>query len=71
MTSKNPLNIHIETTEEAYITVSNTIQPKIGEAESTGYGLDLVQKRYDLLKVSQGLSIRKSSTEFRVKLKLL
>ncbi|MEL7120037.1 MAG: histidine kinase, partial [Bacteroidota bacterium] len=51
MTSKNPLSINISNTEDYYIVVSNNIQAKLGSQETSGYGLDLLRKRYDLLNV--------------------
>ena len=46
---KNPLTIHIETTENDTIKVSNTIQPKINAEAGEGIGLANLVERYRLL----------------------
>ncbi|MEO1255644.1 MAG: histidine kinase, partial [Bacteroidota bacterium] len=46
MTSKMPLQIEITNTDDFYIVVTNNLQPKIGQREPSGYGLDLLRKRY-------------------------
>ncbi|MEM9717813.1 MAG: histidine kinase [Bacteroidota bacterium] len=71
MTTKMPLRISITSLEDRYIEVSNNIQPKIGETEASGLGLDLLQKRYELLNETQGVIIQHSPDQFTVKLKLL
>lgn len=71
MTTKNPLHIEIKNVGDRYIEVTNNIQPKIGETESSGYGLDLLKKRYELLDVKNGIIIEETSDQFRVKLKLI
>lgn len=71
MTSKSPLKIEIYDTEDFYIVVKNNLQPKIGKVDSTGYGLNLLQKRYELLNIPQGLIIQETEQQFIVKLKLI
>jgi len=71
MTASMPLHIDITQTEEGNIQVSNNLQPKFGEVESTGYGLDSLQKRYELMGVSEGIMVEESPHQFRVTLKLL
>jgi LytS/YehU family sensor histidine kinase len=71
MTSKKPLLIEIKNTDEFYIMVKNNIQPKIGDNDSSGYGLELLKKRYALMKVQKGVIINKTPEYFSVKLKLL
>ena len=71
MTSKMPLEIKVTHSNDSYISVSNNIQPKLGSQEESGFGLDLLQKRYELLNVAEGLIIEESSTHFTVKLKLI
>ena len=71
MTSKMPLHIDIHNTADYYIVISNNIQPKIGDQESSGFGLDLLRKRYTLMNVKQGLIIQKTPDQFTVKLKLI
>lgn len=71
MTSLTPLRIDISNSDNGYIEVRNNIQPKIGSVESTGNGLDLLIKRYDLMNISEGVIVEKSSNQFSVKLKLI
>lgn len=71
MTSKNPLHIDITNTDMDYIQVSNNIQPKIGGNELSGYGLDLLRKRYELMNIPKGLIIQETPSHFKVKLKLI
>lgn len=71
MTSKNPLQIDIYSTDDFAIVVSNNIQAKIGEEESSGYGLNMLRKRYELMEVRDGIVIEQSPTQFTVKLKLI
>jgi sensor histidine kinase YesM len=71
MSSKKPLRIEISNTNDDYIAVSNNLQPKIGNEDDSGYGLDLLNKRYELLKRSQGVRIEQTADRFTVKLKLI
>lgn len=71
MASKMPLHIKIENAEGHYIQVSNNIQPKFGKKEASGYGLDLLRKRYELLNIEQGVIIEETPHQFMVKLKLI
>jgi LytS/YehU family sensor histidine kinase len=71
MSSKKPLHIKITSTEDHYIEVCNNIQEKIAQNPTTGMGLKLLKKRYDLLGESQGVIISKSNGNFNVKLKLI
>lgn len=71
MTSKMPLYIEISNTEDEYIVVKNNIQPKLGTTETTGNGLDLLIKRYQLMNVTEGVIVEPSPSQFIVKLKLL
>ncbi len=71
MTARKPLYIHVFHTQDSYIVVQNNRQAKIGKQEESGYGLELLRKRYDLLKVADGLLIEKTADHFTVKLKLL
>ncbi|MEM1320488.1 MAG: histidine kinase [Bacteroidota bacterium] len=71
MTSKNPLQIEISNIDGAYVEVKNNIQTKIGEEDRSGYGLELLRKRYELMKVSEGLIVQKTPDHFIVRLKLI
>lgn len=71
MSSKRPLRIHIETTDDLYVVVRNNIQPKLGEEESSGYGLSFLRKRYELMDIEAGIIVEENNGEFSVKLKLI
>ena len=71
MTSKMPLHIEINSTEDGYIQISNNLRPKIEEVPSSGFGLDNLQKRYELMGASEGVMVNKCGTHFKVLLKLL
>ncbi|WP_163381775.1 sensor histidine kinase [Cyclobacterium sp. SYSU L10401] len=71
MTAKKPLTIEIVSTENGHIEVCNNLQPKIEEAESSGYGLDVLRKRYALLNEQDGVAIKEKDGHFLVQLKLL
>ena len=71
MTSKRPLLIDITSTEDHFIVVSNNIQPKIEDSRASGYGLDMLEKRYKLLNIQNGVVLNKDSKQFTVKLKLI
>lgn len=71
MTSKNPLKIEISSKENEYVEIKNNIQTKLGMEESSGLGLELLRKRYELLNITDGLLVEESPEEFSVKLKLI
>lgn len=71
MTSSKPLHIDINHTEDGYIEVMNNRQPKLQTAESTGNGLELLIKRYELMNISKGVIVDRSDDHFSVKLKLI
>jgi len=71
MTSKNPLIIEISSKENDYVEIKNNIQTKLGMEESSGLGLELLRKRYELLNITDGLLVEESPEEFSVKLKLI
>lgn len=71
MTSKMPLHIEIKNFDSSYITITNNIQAKIGNQDSSGYGLELLKKRYELMNIKEGIMIEKTAQEFMVKLKLI
>lgn len=52
MTSRKPLHIEIRNTGD-YIEVKNNIQPKLGNEAPSGYGLNLLKKRYESMKLSK------------------
>lgn len=66
-----PLVISIHACNGYYIGVKNNLQPKITKVEVSGYGLDNIRQRYDLLGIKNGLIINQTTTSFEVKLKLI
>lgn len=71
MTSRSPLTIEIRSTDADAIEVRNTIQAKIEPPKTSGYGLENLKKRYELLGIQNGVEIRKNETEFTTVLKLI
>lgn len=71
MSSKQPLKIKIRTINDAYVEVINNLQPRLSPPETSGLGLDLLKKRYQLLKVEKGVIIASQEDVFSVKLKLI
>jgi hypothetical protein len=71
MSSKKPLNIDISNIGNFYIEVCNNLQPKIDDVKSSGHGLEILKKKYELMKIQDGLLIEKTPDEFSVKLKLI
>lgn len=71
MSTKMPLKITMQTVTGDYLEISNNIQPKLSDQETSGRGLDLLKKRYRLLKITDGINIIANETTFTVQLKLL
>lgn len=71
MTSNKPLHIQVSTTSDGWVMVQNNVQPRMETPEPSGLGLELIQKRYELLGENQGLIIDHNNTHFTAKLKLL
>lgn len=71
MSSNKPLRIKIVSVSNDYIEVSNNIQEKLTQTQTTGTGLTLLKKRYKLLGESKGVVISKFDDIFQVKLKLI
>jgi hypothetical protein len=71
MTASKPLRIGIGHTTDGYIEITNNLQPKIQSVESTGNGLELLVKRYELMHISEGVIVEQTEDEFSVKLKLI
>lgn len=70
MTSKMPLNIDIQSADN-YIEIKNNVQPRITNSSSSGYGLENLKKRYELLNIENGMDIESTDDYFLVKLKLI
>lgn len=71
MTAKKPLIVTISGKDSGHIEVSNNLQPKMEKAESSGYGLDVLRKRYALLNEQDGVTINEANGQYQVQLKLL
>lgn len=69
--ASKPLEIWIDSVPEFYIAVRNKLQPKFARFESSGYGLDNIRQRYELLGIQEGISIEETTTYFEVRLKLI
>lgn len=71
MSSKKPLHIQIISTTDGYIEVSNTIQEKITQEPTSGMGLKLIERRYNLLGIDKGVIASNQNDMFKVRLKLI
>ncbi len=71
MTSKMPLKIDVRTTLDGYIEVKNNLQPKLSPEKTSGVGLDILRKRYQILNVIEGVVIESCETSFSVKMWLI
>ena len=72
MTSAQPLRIEIASTEDYCVSVTNGISKKmLIRNETSGYGLQNLKRRYELLGVQNGVTIHNDQTAFSVKLKLV
>ncbi|WP_053971410.1 sensor histidine kinase [Mangrovimonas sp. ST2L15] len=65
----DPLSVQIKN-EASLLVVTNNLQPKLTHEESTGKGLDNINKRYKLL-ANQQIEIYKTDQNFTVKIPLL
>lgn len=70
MTSKQPLKIQIKSLPDYRIEISNNIQEKLSTPTTSGYGLENLKKRYELLGINNGVEVKQNEQEFIVKLKL-
>ena len=71
MTSKHPLQINISSSEGNYISVCNNTQAKIGDNDTSGMGLNLLRKRYELINIEDGLIVNHTPEQFCIQLKLI
>jgi signal transduction histidine kinase len=67
---EHPLTIHIEQKEELLIITNNYQPKKVNKAESSGIGLENIQRRYELLSDKEP-KITQTETGFSVELPLL
>ena len=70
MTSKLPLYIEIKSADN-YIEIKNNVQPRIANGSSSGYGLENLKKRYELLNIENGVDIESTDDHFLIRLKLI
>ncbi|MDF2551066.1 MAG: putative signal transduction histidine kinase [Chryseobacterium sp.] len=70
MTSKMPLYIEIKSADN-YIEIKNNVQPRMTNSSSSGYGLENLKKRYELLNIENGVDIESTDGYFLVRLKLI
>ncbi|MDF2934304.1 MAG: putative signal transduction histidine kinase [Chryseobacterium sp.] len=70
MTSKMPLYIEIKSADN-YIEIKNNVQPRMTNSSSSGYGLENLKKRYELLNIENGVDIEPTDDYFLVRLKLI
>jgi sensor histidine kinase YesM len=68
---ERPLHIRIYDSGLANLTVENNLQRKLSVDEESGYGLQNLVKRYDLLGITDGILVFSDESVFRVKVKLL
>jgi len=71
MTSKSPLQIEIRNLGNDHIQVRNNLQAVINDDEASGEGLRMLERRYELLAVKDGVTVDQDDKHFSVKLKLL
>ncbi len=69
ISSKQPLTIHIATTDDSHLVISNKIQPKINKEEGSGIGLANLSERYRL-KWNENVEISNDGLKFSVILPL-
>ncbi len=71
LSATKPLSIRIYQDTPLSVTVENNRQPKLTDVDSTGIGLDNLRKRYQLLGVSDAVTVRETDTTFAVTVALL
>lgn len=71
ISSMEPLKIDIYTDENGFVGVKNSILPKFTLSESSGFGLENIEKRYELLGHNEAVFIIEIDDFFEVKLKLI
>ncbi|WP_425290684.1 sensor histidine kinase [Spirosoma linguale] len=71
LSATKPLSVRIYQAGGRTITVENNKQPKLTDVDSTGIGLDNLRKRYKLLGIDEGVTIRETETSFSVSVVLL
>lgn len=67
---KKPLRIEISLEDGGFLLVKNNLQEKKNDRQSTGIGLENIEKRYKIL-TDKTVSVIKTDTEFSVKIPIL
>jgi LytS/YehU family sensor histidine kinase len=70
ISKKNPFTIRIETGNDQFLSITNTIQEKVTKEYSSGLGLSNLSKQYQYLGGKE-ITISNNNNEFRVELPLL
>ncbi|MFA7421666.1 MAG: histidine kinase [Melioribacteraceae bacterium] len=71
ISKEKPLSIKIFNTDSNSITMENDLQPKISTSKKSGYGLQNLIRRYNLLGYHDGVFIFSDENVFRVKLSFM
>jgi len=71
LSPNNPLHITIGMDKMEYIYVRNDRHPKLTKAQPSGYGLENIRKRYELMGIADSILVTSNDDEFEVKLKLI
>jgi two-component system, LytTR family, sensor kinase len=66
-----PLKINIFYTKPDSLIIENNLQAKLSQSEPSGFGLQNLEQRYNLLGVTEGIHVFYDESAFRVKIKLL
>ncbi|MBI5916310.1 MAG: histidine kinase [Bacteroidetes bacterium] len=70
ISSAKPLTVDIEMEGHNFVSVANNLQLKIHPEQSTGFGLDSLRRRYELL-TGKKVKIEASKTQFKVSIPLI
>ncbi|MGL5318527.1 MAG: sensor histidine kinase [Bacteroidales bacterium] len=71
MSVDHPLVISICDKGTYYLSIKNNMQPKLVKEGLSGYGLENIRKRYELLGEDRGILIDQTTDYFEVRLKLI
>jgi LytS/YehU family sensor histidine kinase len=71
VSDEKPLYITVFQKENTFLCVKNNLQLKIRNEDSTGKGLANLKRRYELLGISDGMSIEQNQQSYSVTIKLL
>lgn len=71
MTSALPLQIRVRGLSDYRIEITNNIQGKLSPGSYSGYGIESLKKRYDLIGIKDGVEVLQQENNFIVRLKLV